>query len=149
GNIVWSIIEDKKGDLWFGTYGNGVSKYDGKSFTNYTNKEGLSSNYINTILEDKSGNLWFGTEGGGASKYDGKFFTHYTENDGLPNNRVTSILEDKNGNLWFGTSNGLSCLPLTKSTVFSQKVKSNTVSESDIPFKNFSYEDGFLGIGVT
>ena len=33
--------------------------------------------------------------------------------------------------------------------VFSQKVKSSTVNESDIPFKNFSYEDGFLGIGVT
>src|SRR3989344_385850 len=32
-SYVWSIIKDKSGNLWFGTYGGGVSKFDGKSFT--------------------------------------------------------------------------------------------------------------------
>jgi ligand-binding sensor domain-containing protein len=43
-----------------------VSKYDGQSFTHYTEKEGLSNNYVLSILEDQSGNLWFGTNGGGV-----------------------------------------------------------------------------------
>ena len=105
-NIVWSILGDKSGNLWFGTDG-GVSKYDGKSFTHFTEKEGLSNNNVWSMLEDKSGNLWFGTSGG-VSKYDGKSFTHFTEKEGLSNNTVYSMLEDKNGNLWFGTSSGVS-----------------------------------------
>jgi ligand-binding sensor domain-containing protein len=55
------MLEDKSGNLWFGTYGGGVSKYDGKSFTHFTEKEGLSNNTVLSMLEDKSGNLWFGT----------------------------------------------------------------------------------------
>ncbi len=105
-SYVRSILEDKSGNLWFGTAGGGVSRYDGESFTHYTEKEGLSNNVVWSILEDKSGNLWFGTIGGGVSRYDGESFTHYTEKEGLSNNSVRSILEDKSGNLWFATAGG-------------------------------------------
>ncbi len=105
-SYVRSILEDKNGNLWFGTDGGGVSEYDGKSFMHYTNKEGLSNNSVLSILEDKSGNIWFGTSGGGVSKYDGKSFTYYTDKDGLSNNTIWSMLEDKSGNIWFGTDGG-------------------------------------------
>jgi len=65
------MLEDKSVNLWFGTEGGGVSKYDGKSFTHFTDKEGLSNNVVWSMLEDKSGNLWFGTYGDGVCKYDG------------------------------------------------------------------------------
>ena len=65
-DVIYCLLEDKDGNLWFGTNGGGVSKYDGKSFTHFTEKEGLSSNFVPSILEDKSGNLWFGTWGGGV-----------------------------------------------------------------------------------
>jgi signal transduction histidine kinase/ligand-binding sensor domain-containing protein len=105
-NIVRSITEDKSGNLWFGTYGGGVSKYDGKSFTNFTTAQGLAKNSVYSITEDKSGNLWFGTDGSGVSKYDGKSFTNFTTAQGLADNTVYSITEDKSGNLWFGTFGG-------------------------------------------
>jgi len=105
GNIN-CMLEDKSGNLWFGTYGGGVSKYDGHRFTHFTEKEGLSNNRVSSMLEDKSGNLWIGTFGGGVSKYDGHRFTHFTEKEGLSNNVVLSMLEDKSGNLWFGTEGG-------------------------------------------
>jgi ligand-binding sensor domain-containing protein/serine phosphatase RsbU (regulator of sigma subunit) len=108
-NTVRCMLEDKSGNLWFGTQGGGVCRYDGKSFTNYTEKEGLSKNIVFSILEDKNGNLWFGTQGGGVCRYDGKFFTSFTEKEGLSNNVVVSILEDRNGNLWFGTYGGGVC----------------------------------------
>ncbi len=44
---IFSVIEDKSGNLWFGTVGGGIYKYDGMFFTNYTEKEGLCNNYIN------------------------------------------------------------------------------------------------------
>ena len=118
-NRVLSILEDKSGNLWFGTYDGGVNKYDGETFTHFTTKEacpitsehecigGLSHNRVSSILEDKTGNLWFGTYDGGVNKYDGETFTHFTTKEGLSHNRVWSILEDKAGNLWFGTYKGV------------------------------------------
>ena len=62
---VYSICEDRRGNLWFGTYGGGVSKYDGEKFIHFTVKEGLNNNIVYSILEDREGNIWFGTGGGG------------------------------------------------------------------------------------
>src|ERR1043165_2048541 len=50
-NVHCSIL-DKAGNLWFGTTGDGVYRYDGKVFTNLTRKDGLSSNTIWSILEE-------------------------------------------------------------------------------------------------
>jgi len=101
-----SAICDRLGNLWFGTQGGGVSRYDGKSFFNFTTAQGLANNIVVCIAEDRKGNYWFGTDGGGVSRYDGKSFTNYTTVQGLANNSVLTIAEDKTGNLWFGTFNG-------------------------------------------
>jgi len=50
---VSCICQDKKGNIWFGTQGGGVSCYDGKSFRNFTMAQGLKSNEVRCILEDK------------------------------------------------------------------------------------------------
>ena len=107
-NFIRCMIQDKAGNLWLGTYGGGVTRFDGKYFTNYTNVEGLSNNSVWSILEDKAGNLWFGTYTGGLNKFDGRTFTHFSTREGLVSNNVYSILEDKTGNLWFGTDGGIS-----------------------------------------
>ncbi|PKP44835.1 MAG: hypothetical protein CVT95_10545, partial [Bacteroidetes bacterium HGW-Bacteroidetes-12] len=44
-DVIGCMLQDKSGNLWFGTSG-GVSKYDGKSFTHFTEKEGLSNNTV-------------------------------------------------------------------------------------------------------
>ena len=112
---VGDIYEDKTGNIWFGTEG-GVSRYDAKSFTfsgnktgksfrNFTTKEGLSNNDVNSIIEDKTGKFWFGTRGH-ACVYDGKKFTVFTHN-GKPFTNVRTIIEDKKGNIWLGGNDGL------------------------------------------
>ncbi|MEL7120980.1 MAG: two-component regulator propeller domain-containing protein, partial [Bacteroidota bacterium] len=104
-SYVYSVFEDSKGNLWFGT-DNGLSRFDGQSFIHYTTNEGLSNNLVRCILEDSNGNLWFGTQGGGVNRFDGHHFTHFTTNEGLSNNMVKSMLEDNKGNIWFGTIGG-------------------------------------------
>ena len=97
---------DKAGNLWFGTEGGGVSRYDGTSFKNFTTMHGLASNVVKSVMEDRSGNMWFGTVGGGVSCYDGISFTNFTTAQGLGNNTVWSIKQDMKGMIWFGTEDG-------------------------------------------
>lgn len=98
----FSVLDDSKGNLWFGSIGSGVYCYDGKSFRNFTTKEGLAGNDVTCIYEDKAGNIWFGT-GSGTSCFDGKSFRNFTTKDGLSDNDINSIVEDKTGKIWFGT----------------------------------------------
>lgn len=69
---VWSINEDNLGNIWIATYDSGVWRYDGENLTNFTTKDGLPSNAVNTIYRSKSGELFFGTDGDGICKYNGE-----------------------------------------------------------------------------
>lgn len=103
----WDVLEDRKGNLWFGTRNSGVYYYNGKVFQHFTTDEGLASNFVGFIHEDRAGTIWFAT-GGGLSRYDGKSFRNFTTEEGLSNNDVTTIMEDKTGKLWIGTR-GAAC----------------------------------------
>ncbi len=106
-SITRNILQDRKGSIWLATW-EGIIRYDGKSFTNVTNKESLRRFRAFCVLEDRKGNIWFGTIGAGVYRYDGKVFTNFTTKDGLVNDRVGCIYEDKAGNVWFGTDGGAS-----------------------------------------
>ncbi|MEO7607750.1 MAG: two-component regulator propeller domain-containing protein [Saprospiraceae bacterium] len=123
-------LQDKEGNLWFGVaggnidrvpQGQGVYRYDGKTFSNFTVKDGLGSNCIRALLEDKIGNIWIGTNKG-VCYYDGKSIrkvskpvnlNYQPSNPGAGNppvmNDVFSIMQDKRGVLWFGTADGIVC----------------------------------------
>lgn len=116
----WDVLEDRKGNLWFGTKDSGVYYYNGKSYLHFTTKDGLGSNSALHIYEDKAGNIWFGTKGG-ASRYDGRSFRNFTTKDGLPNNDINAIMEDKNGKIWFGTRGEACYYDGKKFTVFKNK----------------------------
>jgi hypothetical protein len=64
GAGVLSIFQDREGYLWFGTYGGGVSRYDGKAFQTLTRWDGLAHNVVERIFQDRDGYLWFGTNDG-------------------------------------------------------------------------------------
>ena len=110
GLVFNSIIDgcrDSQGNLWFASYGYGVSRYNGYTFTSITAREGLVSNAVRDIIEDKDQHLWFGTLGG-LSEYNGRFFKNYTVAQGLINNDINCVSQAANGLLWIGTSGGLS-----------------------------------------
>jgi len=101
--VSFAIFEDPAGNIWFGTDGEGVHRYDGESFTSYKTKDGLAGNVVRCIEGDRHGDVWIGTNGGGVSRYDGKAFQTFTTQDGLSNDRIYEILEDSRGDLWFST----------------------------------------------
>lgn len=104
-NSVLCSFTDHDGNIWFGTAGAGVSKYDGNRFTNYNLSHGLASSVVFAINEDENNNLWFGTSAG-VSRYDGYGFKNFTIANGMAGNFISSIVRDSTGNLWFGTHEG-------------------------------------------
>ncbi len=73
-----SLFQDRKGTYWFGSYDQGLYRYDGKAITRFTKKDGLAGDAVGGIQEDKNGMLYFATEGG-VSKFDGKSFSTLPE----------------------------------------------------------------------
>lgn len=62
---VQSIAQEDSGVMWFGTFGNGLWRYDARqspdlAFEHFTKGNGIASNTVKSILKDKNGQLWFG-----------------------------------------------------------------------------------------
>lgn len=106
-------LEDRDGNQWFTVDGYGVLRFDGKSFTRFTQKDGLCSNNVNDILQDSKGNLWFicmqshqpkQTGDGGVCRFDGENFQTFPDVKGLHNNDIYTIGMDRKGNVWIGAT---------------------------------------------
>ena len=108
---ITSMLEGKDGSIWMATFGGGLCRYDGQSYTNFTRESGLTSNFLTALITDRKGNIWTGTRGNGFNCFDGTSFFSYTVENGLPSDIITCLEEDEEGNIWIGTKGaGLSKL---------------------------------------
>jgi len=108
---VTSFLEDDIGNLWFGTYNDGLYKYSKeKSELEFFNtKNGMSHNFVSTISQDGKGNIWVGTWGGGLTRIRNDEPKIFHSGNGLQDDKIWCILEDVEGNILVGTNeNGLS-----------------------------------------
>lgn len=124
-NGVYSILEDKDGNIWLGTKEiglfqlkkTGANHYSIHHFEHQTNDPySLSSNSIYAIFQDSRNNIWIGCYGGGlnllAQAKDGKVSFIHSNNE-LRNYpiaygmKVRNIAEAPGGVILVGTTNGL------------------------------------------
>jgi ligand-binding sensor domain-containing protein len=124
GNVQCSL-QDKDGNLWFGTTENGIYKYDGKSFSRFLVADGLYSNSVYALLEDEDGKIWIGTQEG-LCLYDPAFslspgdktFTKIKiplppnpapnkDDPYYSSNWVYSIMQANSGKIWLVTRGGV------------------------------------------
>ncbi len=121
-NAVNRIVRDSRGFLWFCT-DEGLSRFDGYSFTNYTTADGLIHPIIKDVLETRDGVYWVGT-GNGVCRFNPKgslpsanpndqrttsdaMFIPYRSNDHSEAGAVNVLLEDRTGTVWCGAGQGL------------------------------------------
>jgi PAS domain S-box-containing protein len=125
---IFSIIEDSKGNLWIGTFGDGLYRcspdelFNNGKITRFTTEDGLGTNKIQGLLESKDGTIWVGTaEHGYLCRFDGIKFDSIITNHGS----VFRIFEASHGLIWMGgwSNGGLS-------------------SYDGIKLKNYSFKDG-------
>ena len=116
-NAVYTLVKDREGGIWVGTYFGGLNYYPKQhnSFYNFFHKgepAGLKGKAVRELVEDKFGNLWVGTEDEGLNKLNPKtdVFSHFTSAKGFKYTNVHGLLAD-NDQLWVGTfQNGISLL---------------------------------------
>src|SRR6266849_95952 len=119
-NVINKIVRDSRGFLWFCT-GEGLSRFDGYSFTNYGVDQGLPHAIVNDFLETSKGELWVATNAGLvffnprgeatarvvlANQKSGPppIFTFVVpEDDDRQARAVTVLYEDRGGTIWCGT----------------------------------------------
>ncbi len=110
-NLVFSIIQDHQGYMWFGTW-DGLNRYDGYDFKIYNKQNGLSNTTVRSLIEDNENNIWIGTENGVniLDLHSGKISimkNNPEDKNSLSNNFINQIYRDKDGYFWFCTSKGL------------------------------------------
>lgn len=102
---VYAIFQDSKGFLYTGGY-NGLSRFDGKQFTNINVKTGLADNYVNAVCEDKEGRIVVATKRGLSIVKNNKVCKEKLAG-ALTASNVACLEMDASGNVLMGTSQGL------------------------------------------
>jgi ligand-binding sensor domain-containing protein len=108
-NYIVSLVADRDGTVWAGTWGGGLAHFDGKQFRNYTVKDGLPGNHVFMLHQSAKGDLWIGTNNGLARR-NGEKFEILTTADGLFSNTVFSMDSAGDGSLWVGSFGGVTHL---------------------------------------
>lgn len=101
-STVYSVLQDKRGFLWFATYGGGLCRFDGVKFRTYTKEDGLSDNKVYSLMEDSKGKIWIGTRNG-LTVFDGIDFQVIPFDNQVKNPQVRDVLEAANGDIWVAT----------------------------------------------
>ena len=112
-NYVFSILAEPDGTIWAGTWGGGLARFDGKAWSNFTTKDGLSGNMVFSVVRDRNGVLWLGTDKG-VTRYDGKAWQRFGRAEGLLDNYVYTVAAAPNGDIWAGTKRGVTRIGLGK-----------------------------------
>jgi hypothetical protein len=112
-SYVLCLLTAPDGTVWAGTWGGGVSRFDGKSWTSLTKKDGLSGNMVYSMARDSKGVFWFGTDDG-VARYDGKTWRKFSRAEGLMDSAVYAVAVAPNGDIWVGTRGGVSRIGTTK-----------------------------------
>lgn len=156
-NNIHRLFQDKDGFLWLAT-DNGLSRYEGYSFTNFQPAEGdstsISSRHITSIAQDNDGFIWVGTENGlnRLNPVNGKFKRFFKENSAfLKDNHIRALLVCSDGYLWIDCANATLTQLNTKKlepTFFSRPGKASTTYTNHTIYEAKNKEIWAGGIGI-
>ncbi len=141
GSNAWTVLVDRKQDVWVGTRGEGLFRFQAGHFQPAPGAENLDRQ-IFALFEDHQGQLWAGTQNG-LARWNGTDWKIYTTPDGLV---VRALAGDAEGNIWIGTeSRGLNFFKAGK--FISYQAEKSGLAGNDISCL-YVDKDGALWIGT-
>jgi ligand-binding sensor domain-containing protein len=106
-NFVWSMVEDREGNLWMSQYNEDFWCFRASGAEEpVAFKENPSFAKARPLFEDREGNLWIGTDGEGLVQIRSREIHTMGRREGLRQNMVMTTTEDPTGALWFGYNTG-------------------------------------------
>ena len=133
GCFIGGITEDHNSNIWIAT-DHGLLKYANRTFSLFTEKQGLSVNTTQSVICDYEGNIWIGTLGGGANLLNSEAFIAYTQNDGLKTNNINCIYDDSAKHIYYVGTAGKGLFAFNPETAVFKPVLSN----SEIKYANIT-----------
>lgn len=111
---VTAVLEDAAGNLWFGTFGNGLHRYNPttrryRSFRRGTGATSLPEDIVTSLAPAGDGRIWVGTANEGLARYTPgtdtfeRFRADTSDPAGLTGNAIEMLFTDRQGRLWVGT----------------------------------------------
>jgi len=96
-----AVVEDRLGNLWVGTWGQGLWRFDPDgSFHRYQISRSAQPEAVRALFEDTEGNLWIGSEASGLFRLGRKAFQTVGSAQGLSGELVRSVAVDLSGSVW-------------------------------------------------
>lgn len=114
---VHAIAQDSNRFVWVGTEV-GVSRTDGRSFTNLTATDGLAGDKVTSLAVDSDNRTWAGHREAGISIISRDTILLFSEENGLANNEVHALLCASDGSIWAGTFGGVTVIRDGESRTF-------------------------------
>lgn len=150
-SLIRAILQDKHGNYWVGTYGDGLYVLNSKlkPIRHYDMASGFPSNTINALHTDIKNQLWVAT-GDGIVCFDNPLknsFRIFGRQEGLPGAFVCSIEHDTVGNIWFSTNRGISCFISSRKTFSHFDTRDNLPSGSFCSGNSSRDEQGKIYFG--
>ncbi|MDR7128623.1 ligand-binding sensor domain-containing protein/DNA-binding response OmpR family regulator/nitrogen-specific signal transduction histidine kinase [Algoriphagus sp. 4150] len=153
--FVYNILEDHNGNIWAGTYNDGLIRLNPDSFeiSQYTPdpaKEGsIPHHTIIDVFEDSQHTIWVATTGGGFAKFNEKdqTFKTYSVSSGFPASTYYKIIEDNHGVLWITSNKGLIQFDPSTETIRLYDEKSGLIPSPFNYRSGYKAEDGTLYFG--
>lgn len=142
-NDIVCLALDKRGGMWVGTNGGGLSHTVGKDskgnwlFENFGSKDGLPSEEVSSMTFDAEGNVWFATDHVICSYNIGKgIFTTFSSLDGVDETMCSegAAVSMNNGVIIVGTTDGYY-------TIDRKKLITNTGSMMKLRITDFWLND--------
>ncbi|MNX39120.1 Nitrate/nitrite sensor protein NarX [compost metagenome] len=106
-NVVNQIFRDAENNVWLGTDGSGIFKFNSKNYVTFDESQGLQSSIVMSIINGPAPDeIWLGT-------YDGIFVQKNNQikrinipSDNEDTKRINFLFKDSSHNIWVGTVGG-------------------------------------------